>query len=159
MCLCPRLEDLKTGCWSHQKAHLPSLLVDVGCSMKHLTCDIFMWSGLPFNMMTEFKGKCSKKKRGAEGDLISFFDLDSEVRQHEVCLPHPTGWGSYNCLVRFKEKKCRSCLSLEECQHHLKNMWNKIYTWAFFWKGCLAQWGIYMHKGDAWDSEEIVKGF
>ena len=47
-----------------------------------------MWSGLPFKMMTEFKGKCSKKKRGAEEDLISFFDLDSEVRRHHVCVSH-----------------------------------------------------------------------
>lgn len=44
-----------------------------------------MLSRLPFNMLSEFKGKCSKKKLEAEEELNSFFDLDSEVMQHHVC--------------------------------------------------------------------------
>jgi len=38
-------------------------------------------------MMTEFKGRCSKKKTEEE-NLISFSDLDSEIREHHICVSH-----------------------------------------------------------------------
>lgn len=101
-----------------------------------LICGISMWSRLPLSMMTEFKGRCSRENRGRR--LISFSDLDSEIRDHHLYFP-TLYCRQFNDLSRNKEKKCRSCL-LEKCQndflrricgmiHHGLSLKNSLLWW------------------------------
>lgn len=107
--------DLKIGYWTYQRIHSPTCWC---CSDGTFTCDISIWSGLPFNMIPQFKEHVFQKEKSTKWRPYHF--SWSKLRSQAASLLwHLVGWGSYSGLAGFREKKCGFCLSfLEECQHH-----------------------------------------